>query len=106
MAKTVTVRIDESTYKRIKSAADSERRTISNFMEYATLSYVENRTFVDNDEMRGISADKDLVATLSQSDGRYKAQKVPPCLKSSESLKLRPSRSDWKPKVISDTTGN
>ena len=50
MAKTVTVRIDESTYKRIKSAADSERRTISNFMEYATLSYVENSTFVDNDE--------------------------------------------------------
>jgi uncharacterized protein (DUF1778 family) len=66
MAKTVTVRIDESTYKRIKSAADSERRTISNFMEYATLSYVENCTFVDNDEMKGISEDKELVATLSK----------------------------------------
>jgi uncharacterized protein (DUF1778 family) len=66
MAKTVTVRIDESTYKRIKSAADSERRTISNFMEYATLSYVENSTFVDNDEMKGISEDKELVATLSK----------------------------------------
>jgi len=66
MAKTITVRIDESTYKRIKSAADSERRTISNFMEYATLSYVENSTFVDNDEMKGISEDKELVATLSK----------------------------------------
>ncbi len=48
MAKTVTVRIDDSTYRRIKSAAEAERRTISNFMEYATLSYVENSSFVDS----------------------------------------------------------
>jgi predicted transcriptional regulator len=66
MAKTVTVRIDDSTYKRIKSAAESERRTISNFMEYATLSYVENSTFVDNEEMKGISKDKELIDTLSK----------------------------------------
>jgi hypothetical protein len=69
LAKTVTVRIDELTYKRIKSAADSERRTISNFMEYATLSYVENSTFVDNDEMKGISQDKELLETLSKAMG-------------------------------------
>jgi uncharacterized protein (DUF1778 family) len=72
MAKTVTVRIDESTYKRIKSAAESERRTISNFMEYATLSYVENSTFVDNDEMKGISQDKELLETLSKAMGDIK----------------------------------
>jgi predicted transcriptional regulator len=72
MAKTVTVRIDDSTYKRIKSAAESERRTISNFMEYATLSYVENSTFVDNDEMKGISKDKELIDTLSKAMGDIK----------------------------------
>jgi predicted transcriptional regulator len=72
MAKTVTVRIDDSTYQRIKSAAESERRTISNFMEYATLSYVENSTFVDNDEMKGISADKELVNTLTKAMGDIK----------------------------------
>ena len=65
MAKTVTVRIDDSTYRRIKSAADAERRTISNFIEYATMTYVENSSFVDNDEMRGISEDKELVTTLN-----------------------------------------
>jgi uncharacterized protein (DUF1778 family) len=75
MAKTITVRIDESTYKRIKSAADSERRTISNFMEYATLSYVENSTFVDNDEMKGISENKELVETLSKAMGDIKRGK-------------------------------
>jgi predicted transcriptional regulator len=66
MAKTVTVRIDDSTYKRIKSAAEAERRTISNFMEYATMSYVENSTFVDNDEMRGIAQDKELLETFKK----------------------------------------
>ena len=72
MAKTVTVRIDDSTYKRIKSAAEAERRTISNFMEYATLSYVENSTFVDNDEMKGISKNKELTDTLSKAMGDIK----------------------------------
>jgi predicted transcriptional regulator len=66
MAKTVTVRIDDATYKKIKTAAESERRTISNFMEYATMSYVEHSTFVDNDEMKGISQDKELIDTLSK----------------------------------------
>jgi len=65
MAKTVTVRVDDSTYRRIKSAAEAERRTISNFMEYATLSYVENTSLADPDEMKGISEDKELLATLS-----------------------------------------
>lgn len=62
----MTVRIDDSTYRRIKSAADAERRTISNFIEYATMTYVENSSFVDNDEMRGISEDKELVTTLNK----------------------------------------
>jgi predicted transcriptional regulator len=66
MAKTVTVRIDDSTYRRIKSAADSERRTISNFIEYATMTYVENSSFTDTDEMRGISEDKELVTSLNK----------------------------------------
>jgi len=66
MAKTVTVRIDDSTYRRIRAAAEAERRTISNFMEYATLAYVENSSFVDVDEMRGISDDKELLITLSK----------------------------------------
>ena len=66
MAKTVTVRVDDATYRRIKSAAESERRTISNFMEYATLTYVESSSFIDRDEMKGISEDKELLTTLSQ----------------------------------------
>jgi predicted transcriptional regulator len=66
MAKTVTVRIDDSTYRRIKSAAEAERRTISNFMEYATMAYVENSSSIDNDEMRGIAQDQELLETFKR----------------------------------------
>ena len=67
MAKTVTVRVDDNTYKRIKSAADSERRTISNFIEYATMAYVESSTFVDDQEMKDIVGDKVLLKNLKNS---------------------------------------
>ena len=67
MAKTVTVRVDDTTYKRIKSAADSERRTISNFIEYATMAYVESSTFVDDQEMKDVVGDKVLLKNLKKS---------------------------------------
>lgn len=80
MSKTVTVRVDDSTYRKIKSAADAERRTISNFMEYATLSYVERAAFVDDEEMRSIADDAELTGRLKKavSDitrGRYRILK-------------------------------
>jgi predicted transcriptional regulator len=67
MAKTVTVRVDDTTYKRIKSAANSERRTISNFIEYATMAYVESSTFVDDQEMKDIAGDTELLKSLKKS---------------------------------------
>ena len=67
MAKTITVRVDDTAYKRIKDAADSERRTISNFIEYSTLAYVESSNFVTDEEMKGIVEDKELIATLKDS---------------------------------------
>ena len=67
MAKTITVRMDDMIYKRIKTAADSERRTISNFVEYATLAYVENSSFVTDEEMKGIVEDSELINNLKTS---------------------------------------
>ena len=67
MAKTITVRVDDTTYAKIKTAADSERRTISNFIEYATLTYVENSCFIPDEEMKGIIGDKDLIGNLKKS---------------------------------------
>ena len=77
MAKTITVRVDNSTYNKIKTAADSERRTISNFIEYATLAYVENSCFVADEEMKDIIEDRKLIDNLKQSiedikEGKYR----------------------------------
>ena len=67
MGKTITIRIDEETYKKIKSAAESEKRTISNFMEYATIAYLENSRFVSDEEMIQIAEDDELINRLQQS---------------------------------------
>ena len=64
MTKTITIRVDDETYKKIRTAAEAERRTISNFIEYATLSFVENSNFVSDEEMQDILADKALLANL------------------------------------------
>jgi len=59
MSKTVTIRLDEEAYNRIKAAAKEERRPISNYIEHATLSYLE--------EMTEILSDSDLLGTLRKS---------------------------------------
>ena len=67
MAKTITIRIDDGTYQRIRAAAESEKRTISNFMEYATMSYLENSSFISNEEMNQIVQNQGLMNRLQQS---------------------------------------
>ena len=77
MAKTITVRVDDTTYNKIKSAADSERRTVSNFIEYATLAYVENSCFVTDEEMKDIVENQALINNLKRAiedikEGKYR----------------------------------
>jgi hypothetical protein len=57
--------------------ADAERRTISNFIEYATLAYVDNSNFAADEEMQEITTDHDLINSLKQSitdikEGKYR----------------------------------
>ena len=74
MAKTITVRIDDSTYNILKLAADGQKRTISNYLEYATLNYTMNEAVVDDTEMNEIlKYEKDIKKGLSDiSAGRYR----------------------------------
>ena len=74
MAKTITVRIDDSTYNIFKLAAAGQKRTISNYLEYATLNYTMNETIVDDTEMNEIlKYEKDIKKGLSDiSAGRYR----------------------------------
>jgi len=74
MTKTVTVRVDEDIYNIFKKAADGQRRTISNYIEYATLNYTINESVVDDEEMKEILACSiDIEKGIKDiSAGRYK----------------------------------
>ncbi len=73
MAKTITVRMDEKVYDLFKKAADGQKRTISNFIEYATLNYIVNDSSVDEFEMNEIlKFETDIRKGLSDIEaGRY-----------------------------------
>ena len=74
MAKTITLRIDDTVYKTLKRAADGDRRSISNFIEYAAINYTFNNNLADDDEMNEIRFfEKDLKKGLRDiKSGRYK----------------------------------
>jgi uncharacterized protein (DUF1778 family) len=73
MAKTITLRVDDSIYNTLKRAAEGDRRSISNFIEYAAINYIFNNNIVDDSEMNEImSYEHDLKNGLSDIDkGRY-----------------------------------
>jgi len=62
--KTVTMRVDDDTYDTIKSAADGQKRNISNFLEFATMQYLSSSQYVDDIEMQEMLNDKDLLKNL------------------------------------------
>ena len=74
MAKTITVRLEETTYDIFKKAAEGQKRTISNYLEYAALNFTVNESIVDDEEMKEIlTFEKDLKKGLKDiSAGRYK----------------------------------
>jgi uncharacterized protein (DUF1778 family) len=73
LAKTITVRVEETTYNILKKAAEGQKRTISNYLEYAALNFTVNKSVVDNDEMKEIlNFEKDLKKGINDiSEGRY-----------------------------------
>ena len=77
MAKTITMRVDDDTYNLIKTAADGDRRSISNFIEYATISFLTEESFVSDNEMDEIMNDDNLFKSLKQGrkevkEGKYR----------------------------------
>jgi uncharacterized protein (DUF1778 family) len=62
--KTVTMRVDDTMYQMIKTAADGQKRNISNFIEFATLQYLTSSQYIGEAEMSEILSDKELVKNL------------------------------------------
>lgn len=64
MTKTVTLRINEDTYNMLKFAAKGDKRTISNFIEYAALNFLSSNSYVSDNEMDEILNDEELQTRL------------------------------------------
>lgn len=66
MAKTVTLRLDDATYDIIKQHAKADNRPLSNYIETATLKYIEEVDYVDDFEMENILNDENLIRNLKK----------------------------------------
>jgi predicted transcriptional regulator len=66
MPKTVTLRIDDKLLDKFKHHAELENRSISNFIETATLRYIEETELVDEFEMSEIYNNDKLLKQLKK----------------------------------------
>lgn len=66
MAKTLTLRVDDETYRKLAEAAEAEGRSIANLIETAAIERLREQQFVDDAELAEIEANERLVARLKQ----------------------------------------
>jgi uncharacterized protein (DUF1778 family) len=64
MPKTLTVRMDDATYRLIAEAAAADNRSVSNFIETAAKQRAIAEILVSEEEMSEIRADASLVKRL------------------------------------------
>lgn len=75
MSKTVTLRLNDKVHKKLRTLAERDHRTLSNFIETATLRYIERSQFVDDFEMDEILQNEELNKSLKRAQRDVKAQK-------------------------------
>lgn len=64
MAKTLTMRLDDTTYETFVRAARAERRSLGNLVETSALQHIMECSFVDDSEMAEIISRPKLVKRL------------------------------------------
>jgi uncharacterized protein (DUF1778 family) len=75
MSKTVTLRLNENIYKLFRAMAESDNRTLSNFIETSALRYIEEHEYVDEYEMDEIRNNQQLNRSLKRALKDMKAKK-------------------------------
>jgi hypothetical protein len=66
MTKVITMRIDESILEKFSQFAKIENRSLSNFIETATLKYINDIEYTDDFETKDILNDKALISKLKK----------------------------------------
>jgi len=72
--KTITLRLDDLTYRLFLQFALAENRPISNMIETAAKKHLEECFFVSETEMHGIREDKALLSKLKKGSQQAKAK--------------------------------
>lgn len=64
MAKTVTLRLDQQSYERLKAAAAADRRSLGNLIQTAALRYLDESSLTDEAETGEILSNRSLLKRL------------------------------------------
>lgn len=75
MSKTVTLRLNQNIYELFRAMAESDNRTLSNFIETSAMRYIEEHEYVDDYEMGEIRENQQLNRSLKRSLKDMKSQK-------------------------------
>ena len=66
MSRTVTLRLKDSVYERLRTLAERDNRPLSNFIETATLRYLAQEEYVDEFEMLEIRENRPLNESIGR----------------------------------------
>ena len=66
MSRTVTLRLKDSVYERLRTRAERDNRPLSNFIETATLRYLEQEEYVDEFETLEIRGNQPLNESIGR----------------------------------------
>ncbi len=75
MAKTLTLRLDDETYRTFQGRAEAESRSIANYIEAAVKAHIQDQDFTDDYEIAEILADEALVKRLKRGSRDAKQRK-------------------------------
>lgn len=75
MSKTVTLRLNEEVYALFKACAESDNRTLSNFIETTALRFIREYEFVDEFEMAEINDNVALQRSLKRAHQDVKVRR-------------------------------
>jgi len=74
MSKTITLKLDDESYRILSAMAQSDNRPLSNFIENAAIKYIERTNLADEFEMLEIKNNTDLNKSLKRGVADAKAK--------------------------------
>ena len=75
MPKTITIRLNDETYRKFTRRAEVENRSLSNFIETTVKEHIQECDFIDDSEMAEILSNEQLVARLHRGSKDAKTRK-------------------------------